>query len=81
MSDNAEKEAPLLRGQGLRERSEIVGRLRRFARGGENRAVVVAQQFEPIFDVSGVPELALDAKMRTEECGAITHPLATSCDL
>ena len=55
--------------RGVRERSQIVGRLRCFARGGEDRAVIVPQQVEPIGDVTGVPQLAFDAEVGTEESG------------
>ena len=54
---------------GFGKRSQIVGRLRRFARGGEDRAVVVPEQVEPILDVTGVAQLADNAEIRTEECG------------
>ena len=54
---------------GFGERSQIVGRLRRLARSGEDRAIVVPEQVEPILDVAGVAQFADDAEMRTEECG------------
>src|SRR5664280_3636750 len=58
-----------MRGQGFGERSEIVGRLRRLARGREDRAVVVTQQVEPVIDVPGVAQLAGYAEMGAEERG------------
>ncbi len=58
-----------MRGQGFRKRSQIVGRLRRLARGGEDRAVVAAQQVEPFIDVPGVAQLAGYAEVGAEECG------------
>ena len=54
---------------GFGERSQIIGRLRRFARGGEDRAVVVPEQVEPVFNVAGVAQLADDPQMRAQKCG------------
>ena len=54
---------------GFGKRSQIVGRLRSFARGGEDRAVVVPEQVEPILDVTGVAQLADDPQMRAEKGG------------
>jgi len=51
------------------KRSQIVGRLRRLARGGEDRAIVVAQEVEPITDVPRVSQLAGYAEMCAEERG------------
>ncbi len=58
-----------MRGQGSGKRSKVVGRLRGFARGGEDRAVVVPQQVEPMFDVAGVPQFARDSEVGAEEGG------------
>ena len=58
-----------MRGQGFGERSQIVRRLRCFARGGEDRAIVVPQQVEPIFDVAGVLQFALDAEVGAQKGG------------
>ena len=54
---------------GFGERSQIVSRLRSFARGGEDRAVVVPEQVEPVFNVAGVAQLADNAEMGTQKCG------------
>jgi hypothetical protein len=55
-------------GNVLRKRSEEFGRLARFACGGEDCAIVLFEEPDPIGDVAGVPKLALDPQMGAEEC-------------
>ena len=64
---SAKNTAPLARGCGFGKRSQIVRRLRRLARGGEHRPVVVAKQVEPIFDIPGVTKFAGDPEVHAEE--------------
>ena len=51
-----------------RERAKKVCSLRGFARRREDCAVVLFEEPDPIGDVAGVPKLALDPEVSTEEC-------------
>jgi len=55
-------------GRVLRKRPEEFGGLARFAGRGENRAIVLFEEPDPIGDVSRVPELSLDPEMGAEKC-------------
>ena len=55
-------------GRVLRKRPEEFGRLARFARRGEDRAVVLFEEPYPIGNVSRVTKFSLDSQVSTEEC-------------
>ena len=45
--------------------AQMVCGLAGFARSGEDRSFVIAQERYPILDVAGVPQLAFDTEMST----------------
>jgi len=55
-------------GRVLRKCSEEFGGLARFARGREDRSVVLFEKLDPIGDVARVSELSPDPQMGAEEC-------------
>jgi hypothetical protein len=54
----------------FRKRPEVIGGLRGFGGGGEDRPRVILEESDPAVDVTGVPELSFKSKMGTTESGS-----------